>query len=100
MRPRFPSRQAEADARTRAADDGIRDIHLQHGLKDHPFARGANKIWSRGAWSTFLRLLFAIGNHRQYTDFSEGIRIRGFPVDPLIHHEAWDRGGFGMAISC
>ena len=35
LRPRFPPRQARADARTRAVDRGIRDIHLQRRLKDH-----------------------------------------------------------------
>ena len=35
LRPRFPPRQAGADAHTKAVDRGIRDIHLQRGLKDH-----------------------------------------------------------------
>ena len=36
LRPRFSPRQADADAYTRAMDGGIRDTHLQCGLKDHP----------------------------------------------------------------
>ena len=35
LRPSFPPCQAEADACTRALDKGIRDTHLQRGLKDH-----------------------------------------------------------------
>ena len=38
LRPRFPPHQARADTRTRAVDSGIRETHLQQGLKDHPFA--------------------------------------------------------------
>lgn len=36
LRPRFPPRQARANAHIRAVDGDIRDTHLQHGLKDHP----------------------------------------------------------------
>ena len=38
LRPRFLSHQAGVDAHTRAVDRGIRDTHLQHGLKDYPSA--------------------------------------------------------------
>ena len=38
LRPWFPPHQARADAPTRTIDRGIKDTHLQHGLKDHPSA--------------------------------------------------------------
>ena len=39
LRPRFPPHPAEANAHTGAVDKGIRDTHLQHGLKNHPSAQ-------------------------------------------------------------
>ena len=36
LRSRFPPYQARANARTGAIDGGIKDMHLQCGLKDHP----------------------------------------------------------------
>ena len=33
----------------------------------------------------------------QYEDF---LREKRFPMDPSIHHEVRDRGGFGAAVSC
>ena len=38
LRPRLPPRQARADACTGVVDGGIKDTHLQYGLKDHPSA--------------------------------------------------------------
>jgi len=37
--------------------------------------QGADKIQGRGAQSTFLQLLFALGTHRRYADF---LREQGF----------------------
>ena len=39
LRPRFPPHHAGANAHTGAVDRGIRDTHLQHGLKNHPSAQ-------------------------------------------------------------
>ena len=37
--------------------------------------QGANKIRVQGAWSTFLRLLFALRTHQHYAEF---LREQGF----------------------
>ena len=32
--------------------------------------------------------------------FPKRVGIQGFSEDPSVYHEAWDWGGFGVAISC
>lgn len=43
-----------------------------------------------------MRLVFAPRAHQWYV-VSKRVGIQGFPTNPLVHHEAWDRGRFGEA---
>ena len=62
LRSKFPPHQAGAEARTRAIDRGIRDTHLQNGLKDHPFTQARRgEVCCIFSWS-FKFLLYACAN--------------------------------------